>query len=91
MPDLKFNRTLSLKEFGTEKKSTSLNVIKNPNTGKMFFSTNVAGISGKVSTKFDASEEACISECTDEASGETFFMLHNKVENANIEHIFALV
>lgn len=87
---LTFLRKLSPKEFSAETKATSLQVVKNPNTGKIFFSTNIAGVSGKVSNKYDATKPAVLSECSD-ADGEMFWMLHNPGEAVNVVSTLELV
>jgi hypothetical protein len=87
---LNFLRKLSLREFSAETKATSLNVVKNPKTGKIFFSTNIAGISGKVSNKYDANKDSVLSECSDD-EGEVFWMLHNPGEAVNVVATLSLV
>lgn len=73
-----FVRTMSVEAFKNELQCNEIQVIKNPNTGKLFFVTD-NGASGKVSTKFEdiSSEAKSISKCKDK-NGEEFWMLHKQ-------------
>jgi len=73
-----FVRTMSLSAFKVELECNNIDIVKNPNTNKLFFVTD-NGQSGKVSTKFNdiASEEKEVSWCKD-ANGEEFWMIHKR-------------
>ena len=84
MAKLSFNSTWTPAEFKAKHEVSKIDLISNDKTGKQFFATNVRTISGKVSSKIDADKPVAVSDCTDEDSGENFFMLHNVVAKANI-------
>ena len=72
---LKFASQHTIAEIKSLGKADKLEIIKNPNTGKLFF---VAGsVSGKVSNA-GYQPNPVISFCEDSASGEKFYVLHSK-------------
>lgn len=89
--NLSFSNTNGLKPFLISKGATKINLVKNPKTDKVFFTTDVAGISGKVSDKVKKlSAELQVSACTDNDNPEeTFLMLHT-ANDANVFDSFTL-
>lgn len=82
---LNFSETMTVQRFKDKHNVRQLDIIKNPKTGKMFFSCpDDSSISGKISTSDDWKTNPAISRCTDTSSGETFWMLHKKGEAANV-------
>ena len=73
MNELSFIRTLSVAKFKEETKSSAIDVVRNPNSGKLFFVAD-SGIKGAVSENF--SENPCVSEVS--GSEGTFWLLHKK-------------
>lgn len=74
MNELTFVRTLSVNKFKEITNSGSIDVIRNPNSGKLFFVSD-NGIKGAVSDSY--SESPCFSEVRGE-NNETFWLLHKK-------------
>lgn len=77
--NLTYNQTWTVEQFKDLHKDSELSVIKNPNTGKLFFICGDA--QGAVSSNVAQSETPVISEVSDKATGEVFFMLHNRSKN----------
>jgi len=76
---LNFSQTRTVEKFKSDHGVTDIQVIKNPHTNKLFFtSPEDSDVSGKVSKSIDWDDDLRISQCTDKESGDTFFMLHNK-------------
>lgn len=74
--DLTFMRTLSPSKFKTEKDISTIQIVKNPNTGKLFFtSKDDSSISGPVSGSWK--EDPAFSEVRGD-EGEVFWMLHKR-------------
>ena len=73
-----FINTYSIEQFKKLHDISEINIIKNPHTDKLFFTTD-SEIRGTVSTKFEdlIKDEKSISECADE-NGEVFWMIHKK-------------
>lgn len=76
--DLKFLKTFTVNEFKQKMGVDTMEIKKNPQTGKCFF---VYGFeTGKVSHKFEGEgiNIPVVSEVADAMTGETFYMLHDK-------------
>ena len=73
MSDLNFIRTFSIPAWKTSNSVSEIEIIENPNTGKLFFSTD-NGITGAV-TEFNG--EIAISQVAG-SDGVEFFMIHKK-------------
>ena len=72
--NLTYNQTWTVEQFKDLHKDSELTVIKNPNTGKLFF---ICGdVQGAVSSNVAQSDTPVVSEVTDKTTGKTFFMLH---------------
>lgn len=85
---LEFTRTISIASFKRERNVNRIAIIRNPNTGKLFFeSPDDSDVSGKVSKAFDANEDNVMSLCTDDTDGEQFWMLHK--EGSNEDNVVA--
>ena len=82
--NLTFVSTSTLAEFKAAKSVSSLDIVKNPKTEKIFFSCS--STSGAVSSKWTSKEPSMISVVKGEDSVE-FFMLHNKASVNVIETI----
>jgi hypothetical protein len=79
MNDLKFLKTYSVKEFKEKYNVEKIEVLKNPQTGKNFFSYGFE--TGAVSEKFESTgklDVPVISEVCSAETGDTFYMLHEK-------------
>ena len=76
--DLKFIETFTVNQFKSKMQVESLNVKRNPNTGKLFF-TYGAKI-GAVSSKGIPNKPMVSEVCG--ADGESFYLLHNEGEGA---------
>lgn len=74
--NLTYNQTWTVEQFKDLQKDSEINVVKNPNTGKLFFVCGSA--QGAVSSNIAQSDTPVISEVSDKSTGEVFFMLHNK-------------
>ena len=74
-----FGQKYSVAQFKANNNASKLDIIKNPHTGKTFFTCGSA--SGKVSNK-GYQPNPVITECTDE-DGVVFFMLHSEA-NTNV-------
>lgn len=78
--DLKFLKTFSVNEFKQAKSVDSIEIKRNPQTGKCFF---VYGFeTGAVSKRFDNGgiEQPVISEVVSSETGEMFYMIHERGE-----------
>jgi hypothetical protein len=76
---INFNRTMSVAAFKASRNISTINVVKNPHTEKLFFTCpDDSDVSGKVSTKLDTTKPLCISDFADTESGEKFLLLHNQ-------------
>ena len=82
--NLQFGRQMAPAQFKAHMGVTTLNIVKNPNTGKLFFSSpEDSTVSGAVSANWKA--DPVFSEVTSPDSGDTFWMLHKKgSENQNV-------
>jgi len=79
MDDLKFLKTFTVAEFKQKFDLEKIEILKNPKTGKNFFSYGVE--TGVVSDKFEKLGRLnvpVISEVCSAETGDTFFMLHEK-------------
>ena len=76
---LKFLRTLNVDQFKAEVKTESVDIIKNPKTGKHFFSAGE--ITGAVSEKMDYKENPVFSQ-VEGKDGEQFWLLHKRTSQA---------
>lgn len=72
--NLTFNSTWTVEQFKDLHKDSKLDVITNPNTGKLFFVCGNA--QGAVSKNVSSEGTPVVSEVTDTTTGKTFFMLH---------------
>lgn len=85
---LTFAKTMSLKLYASTTGATTMNLVRNPKSEKLFASFD-NGASAALAKSLDKAKPMVISECTDEASGETFLMVHNPSES-NVEESFTL-
>lgn len=77
MTKLTFSWTKDIATFKRDTGATSLNVVKNPNTGKLFFeAVNDSSIRGAVSETWQ--DDPVISLVVAPETGETFHLLHKK-------------
>jgi hypothetical protein len=79
---IKFGKQISVQAFKAQCSASSLDIIKSPITGKLFF--DCGGTTGKVSNK--GYSNPVITECTDE-DGVVFYMLHSKAETNVIDSL----
>lgn len=79
--EMKFGQKFTVAQFKANNNATKIDVIKNPHTGKTFFTCGSA--SGKVSTK-GYTPNPVITECTDE-DGVVFYMLHSEADTNVID------
>lgn len=88
MEKLNFNVTMSVDRFKSVNNINSIDVVKNPNTGKLFFTCpQDSSISGKIAKEIDFNGDLAISQCTGTEAGEEFYMLHNHVQlTDNVQH-----
>ena len=77
--NLEYKSTWTIEQFKDLHKDSQLNVVKNPNTGKLFFTCGDA--QGAVSSNVSEDNTPVISEVTDTTTGATFFMLHCQAKN----------
>lgn len=83
--NLEYKSTWTIEQFKDLHKDSELNVVKNPNTGKLFF---ICGdVQGAVSKNVAEGTTPVVSEVADKATGEIFFMLHNR-SNQNVVMTF---
>jgi hypothetical protein len=69
-----FHKTLSIADFKASNNNNAIEIIKNPNTSKLFF---VCGsITGAVSPEYK--EAPCMSLVSSDEQPEEFWMLHKK-------------
>lgn len=77
MNDLSFNWTKDIPTFKKHSGASSLNIVKNPNTGKLFFeATNDTSIRGAVAASWQDGEPVVSQVVT--SDGEVFHILHKK-------------
>jgi len=69
---LKFNRSLSVKQFLAETNADSIKVRHNDKTGKNFFTAGE--VTGAVGTEMNYKEDPVVSEVT--GDDDTFWLLH---------------
>ena len=79
-----FVSTISLADFKDQQGVSTVDIIKNPNTDKLFFSTGSS--TGAVSTKLDTDKVINVSLVRTE-DGVEFYLMHNKAD----ENIVATV
>lgn len=77
--NLSFNSTWTIEQFKSIHKDSRLDVVKNPNTGKLFFTCGDA--QGAVSKNINQNDTPVVSEVVDTVTGATFFMLHGQARN----------
>ena len=70
---LSFNNTYSVQDFKAFNHDNKIDVVKNPNTGKLFF--QCGSIRGAVASEIDFHKEVKISEV--EGNEGAFFLMHN--------------
>ena len=83
--NLEYKSTWTIEQFKDLHKDSQLSVIKNPNTGKLFFICGDA--QGAVSKNVAEGNTPVVSEVSDTSTGEVFFMLHNR-SNQNVVMTF---
>lgn len=74
---LSFSNTYTVNDFKAFNHNNTIDVVKNPNTGKMFF--QCGSIRGAVAKEIDFSREVKISEVS--GSEGAFFLMHNSNED----------
>ena len=75
---LQFGRSMGVAQFKEHHNISTLEIIRNPNTGKLFFSSpEDSSVSGAVS-KGDWKSDPVFTEVSDPNGGETFWMLHKR-------------
>lgn len=77
--NLEYKSTWTIEQFKDLHKDSQLNVVKNPNTGKLFFTCGDA--QGAVSKNVAEGGTPVVSEVSDTTTGEVFFMLHCQAKN----------
>ena len=77
--NLEYKSTWTIEQFKDLHKDSQLNVVKNPKTGKLFFTCGDA--QGAVSKNVAESGTPVVSEVSDKSTGEVFFMLHAQANN----------
>ncbi len=76
--NLKFTKSVSLNRFKALMGINKINVVKNPHTDKVFFtSPEDSEIRGTIANTIDYSKELMVSTMVDSETGSTFLMLHN--------------
>ena len=79
MESINYLRTMSVAAFKAARNVSVINLVKNPHTSKLFFtSPDDSAVSGKVSTKLDTTKPISISECADVETGALFLLMHNQ-------------
>lgn len=80
MDSLKFLNTQSISQFKTQFGVEDINILRNEQTGKCFFSYGSS--TGAVTSRYPEIPltKPVISEVASEETGETFFILHNESE-----------
>ena len=87
---MNFSKTLPLVDFIVSKGASSLDIIRNPKTGKRFFTVPGTDVSGRVAEKVEKlSSELSVSWFTPE-EGEPSYMVHTSGTD-NREDSFSLV
>jgi hypothetical protein len=83
--EIAFGRTISVQAFKAKRAVASVDVIKSPKTGKLFWACE-DGTQGPVSTKIDLKDTGslALTECTFSDTQETVLMLHNKSTSKNL-------
>ena len=82
-PTMKFGTKHTISAFKQANNASKLDIVKNPHTGKVFFTCGSA--SGKVSNK-GYQPNPVITECTDEDNN-TFFMLHSEADTNVVDSL----
>jgi len=84
--EIKFGETLSIEDFKAKHNGTTLKIIRNPKTGKLFMSINgkTVGAVSKNYNKEDENKE--IVELILPETGESIYCLHNG-NSDNIEEM----
>ena len=82
---LVFKTTKTLADFKAQANIKEIEILKNPNTNKLFFTTELG--SGAVSNSFDKNEDVYISLVHPKGdSSNQFLMIHNKGAGATVEY-----
>ena len=78
--NLKFLQSYTPRQFKEMVGADSIDIIKNPNTGKLFFNVVGTDVSGKVSKDLGANDEVVVTKCDDPTNPEEepFWMIHKK-------------
>ena len=77
-----FTKTVSIDRFKQLRGINKINIVRNPNTSKVFFvSPDDSDIRGTVATTIDYTKDLMVSTLVNEEDGNTFYMLHNVGNN----------
>lgn len=79
---MKFGKKLSVSAFKAMHKADKLDIVKNPNNGKLFVSANGSTVAA-VSKNYDSAKDKEFVELIMEDTGETLWCLHNP-SNTNV-------
>ncbi len=80
MNKLSFNKTVTIAEFKSAENVTTIEIVKSPQSGKLFFATD-NGVTGAVSGDVGAIMESPAMSIVEGDTGEPFWMLHKKQSN----------
>lgn len=80
MSQLTFEKTVTVAEFKSLERATSIEVVKSPKTGKLFFATD-NGVNGAFSGDFDEVMANPAMSIVVGTTREKFWMLHKKQSN----------
>ena len=75
-----YHETFTVEQFKDAHKDSKLTVVKNPKTGKLFFTCGDVK-AGAVSKNITADSNVVVSDVTITETGERLFMLHNQASN----------
>ena len=81
---LRFLKTMEIGKFKALQNAEKIELLLNQRTGKCFFSFGTG--TGAVCSSYPESplEKPVVSEVSSSETGETFFLLHNKVQSPNV-------
>ena len=80
---LSFTQTMQISQFKAKNNITKIDIIKNPNTGKLFFSAG--DITGAVSDNYAANP--VISLMVDKETGESFLLIHKQGDSNVVDSL----
>ena len=81
---MKFGKTLSVNAFKEMHNADKINIVKNPNTNKLFVTANGITVAA-VSKNYDSSKDKEFVEMIMEDTGEVLWCLHNSSEGNVVE------